>query len=76
MNFPLQRLRHQQIITINYPLIYMVRDVMSLMRQIHYKGWALKIKPFLEAKMATSKAFWMLKWQWAHHSSIKIIKFT
>ncbi len=39
----------------------MVRDVMSLMRQIHYKGqwkgWALKIKTFLEAKMATSKAF-------------------
>jgi hypothetical protein len=39
----------------------MVRDVMSLMRQIHYmgqwKGWALKIKPFLDAEMATSKAF-------------------
>jgi hypothetical protein len=61
MNFPLQRLRHQQIITINYPLIYMVRDVMSLMRQIHYmgqwKGWALKIKTFLDAGMAARKAF-------------------
>jgi hypothetical protein len=47
-------------ITINVPVVYMVPDVMILMEKFqfegHWKGWALKIKTFLDLEMATSKA--------------------
>jgi hypothetical protein len=42
------------IITINVPVVYMVRNVMILMRENpgHWKGYALKIE-----------TFWALNWQ-------------